>query len=247
MAGVKVVFLGTGDAFSARGGHQAAYRVDAGSSAFLLDCGSSTLTAMKRECIDAANIDLILLSHLHGDHFAGLPYMFLEYTYELHRDRPLTIAGPPGTEERVLKLYSAAYKELAARPMCFEVRYIELQPGETTEIGAVSIEPFRVPHQEKEISLGLVVGVGGRKIFYSGDTGWTEELVTRSQGTDLFICECCFYETRVDFHLDYPRLHENRHRFGCKRMVLTHLGREVQAHRDDVEIDLAYDGMVVEL
>jgi ribonuclease BN (tRNA processing enzyme) len=245
--GARVTFLGTGDAFSARGGHQAAYRVDAGNSAFLLDCGSSALTSMKRECIDAGDIDLVLLSHLHGDHFAGLPYLFLELTYENHRDRPLTIAGPPGTEERVLKLYSAAYKELAARPASFETRFVEMQPGQPIQIGDVAIEPFRVPHQEKEISLGLVVSIDGRRILYSGDTGWTEELVIRSQGVDLFICECCFYETRVEYHLDYPRLHEQRHRFGCTRMVLTHLGREVQAHRDDVEIELAYDGMVVEL
>lgn len=244
---VQITFLGTGDAFSARGGHQASYRVDFDGSAFLLDCGSSALTAMKREYIDAGNIDLILLSHLHGDHFAGLPYLFLEFTYEQHRDRPLTIAGPPGTEERVLKLYSAAYKELAARPPRFETKFVELNPGQSTELCGVAIEPFRVPHQEKEISLGFIAGVEGRKVLYSGDTGWTEELVARSQGVDLFICECCYYETRVDYHLDYPRLHENRHRFGCKRMVLTHLGREVQAHRDDVEMELAYDGMVVEL
>jgi ribonuclease BN (tRNA processing enzyme) len=244
---VSVTFLGTGDAFSARGGHQAAYRVDAGGSAFLLDCGSSTLTAMKRDGIDAGDIDLVLLSHLHGDHFAGLPYLFLEFAYELRRERSLTIAGPPGTEERVRKLFSAAYKELATRTPCYEIRFIEMQPGVPTDIGDVRVEPFRVPHQEKEISLGLVAGVAGRRILYSGDTGWTEELVTRSQGVDLFICECCFFETRVEFHLDYPRLHEHRHRFGCKRMVLTHLGREVHARRGEVEIEMAHDGMVVEL
>lgn len=246
MARVSVTFLGTGDAFSARGGHQAAYLVEA-STSFLFDCGSSALTAMKRDGIDAGGVDLILLSHLHGDHFAGLPYLFLEYTYEQPRQRPLTIAGPPGTEERVRRLFSVVYKELASRPMPFELRFIELQPGEAAVIEGLHVDPFRVPHQEKEISLGLVVTVDGRKIFYSGDTGWTEEIVVRSQGTDLFICECCFYETRVDFHLDYPRLHENRRRFGCKRMILTHLGREVQAHRDEVEIELASDGLVVEL
>lgn len=247
MGRVRVAFLGTGDAFSARGGHQAAYFVDAESTAFLFDCGSSALTAMKRDRVDAGRIDVILLSHLHGDHFAGLPYLFLEYTYEQPRQRPLTIAGPPGTEDRVRRLFGVVYKELATRPMPFELRFVELRPDELAEIGALRVEPFRVPHQEKEISLGLVVTVDGRRIFYSGDTGWTEELVAKSQGTDLFICECCFYETRVEFHLDYPRLHEHRDRFGCKRMILTHLGREVHAHREDVEIELAVDGMVMEL
>ena len=247
MGRVTVTFLGTGDAFSARGGHQAAYLVRAGTAAFLFDCGSNALTMMKRIGIDAGVIDSVLLSHLHGDHFAGLPYLFLEYAYELQRQRPLTIAGPPGTEERVRALFSVVYKELSSRTLPFEFRFVELQPGTPAEIDGLRIEPFRVPHQEKEISLGMVVGVDGRRILYSGDTGWTEDLVTRSQGTDLFICECCFFETRVDFHLDYPRLHENRDRFGCKRLVLTHLGREVHARRDEVELELAQEGMVVEL
>jgi len=71
--------------------------------------------------------------------------------------------------------------------------------------------------------------------------------VTHSRGTDLFICECCFYETRVDFHLDYPRIAENRQRFGCQRLVLTHVGREVLAHRDEIREQISHDGLEIEL
>ena len=71
--------------------------------------------------------------------------------------------------------------------------------------------------------------------------------MTQSQGADLFICECCFYETRVDFHLDYPRLAAQRHRFGCRRLVLTHCGREVLAHREEITEEIAPDGLVVDL
>jgi ribonuclease BN (tRNA processing enzyme) len=104
-----------------------------------------------------------------------------------------------------------------------------------------------VPHQETEVSLGYRLTVDGKTILYSGDSRWTETLVTQSRGTDLFICECCFYETRVDFHLDYPRIAENRSRFGCRRLVLTHLGREVLAHRDEIGEELSYDGLSIEL
>ena len=242
-----VHFLGTGDAFSAAGRHQAGYLVQAASCTFLLDCGSSTLTAMKRDGIDPAALDAVLLSHLHGDHFAGLPFLFLEFTYERPRTRPLRIAGPPGTEERVRALFRATYRELAGKTLPFALEFTELLPGEATAVCGVGIEPFRVPHQEKEISLGVRASVDGRVILYSGDTGWTEDLVTRSQGTDLFICECCYFDTRVDFHLDYPRLAEHRTRFGARRMILTHLGREVLARRDQLEIELASDGLVVEL
>jgi len=244
---VRLTFLGTGDAFSARGRHQAGYLVRAADSAFLLDCGAGTLTAMKRQQIDAAPIDTVLISHLHGDHFAGLPFLFLEYTYEQPRDRPLRIAGPPGTEERVWTLYRAAYRELAEHPLPFAVEFTELIPGVPQTLGPVHIEPFRVPHQRHEISLGLRVRVADRTLLYSGDTGWTEELVTRSHGVDLFLCECSFFETRVDFHLDYPRLAEQRARFGAQRMILTHLGREVWARAPEVEIEMATDGLTIEI
>lgn len=247
MEPVRVTFLGTGDAFSAGGRHQAGYLVRTANTAFLLDCGGATLTAMKRHGISTAPIDTVLLSHLHGDHFCGLPFLFLQYIYDEPRQRPLRIAGPPGTRERVWALYRATYRDLAAEALPFAVEFIEMDPGEPVDFGDFTVDPFRVPHQEKDISLGLTVRVGGRIILYSGDTGWTEELVTRSQGTDLFICECCFFETRLPIHLDYPRLAEHRSRFGCKRMILTHLGREVLARRDEVDMEMASGGLTIEV
>jgi len=247
MQPVRVIFLGTGDAYSSAGRHQASYLVQGSGTTFLFDCGSTILASMKREAIDPGSIDLILLSHLHGDHFAGLPYLFLEYTYERPRHRPLRIAGPPGTEERVWALYRAAYKELAAQPTPFGVEFIEMPPNVSVTLDDVRVEPFRVPHQQLDISLGLRVTLDGRTILYSGDTGWTDDLITQSHGTDLFICECCFFETRRPFHLDYPQIAEHRTAFGTKRLILTHLGREVLDRRGEVQIEMASDGLVVEL
>jgi len=245
--GVRVAFLGSGDSVSARGSHQASYLVQAPTTTFLLDCGATVLASMKRDGFDPAAIDYVLLSHLHGDHFAGLPFLFIEYTYERPRTRPLVIVGPANTAERVQAIYRANYKDLASKPTPFAIEFVELEPGRDRTLGALAIHPFRVPHQETEVSLGLHVEVAGKRILYSGDTGWTEDLVTQSQGTDLFICECCYFETRRPFHLDYPQIAANRARFGSKRMVLTHLGTEVHAHRAEIDMELAHDGLVVEL
>jgi ribonuclease BN (tRNA processing enzyme) len=218
-----------------------------GSTSVLLDVGCSTLGSMKQHGIDPAGIDLVLISHLHGDHFSGLPFLFLEYIFEQKRHRPLRIAGPPGTEERVWALFRAIYRDLAADPLPFAVHFTEMAPGAPIAFDAVHVDPFRVPHQEKDISLAFRVSLEGKTILYSGDTGWTELLVEHSHDTDLFICECSSFETRLAIHLDYPRLAENRARFGSKRMILTHLGREVQARSREVEIEMATDGLTVEI
>jgi ribonuclease BN (tRNA processing enzyme) len=246
MTSVRVVFLGTGDAFAAGGSQQASCLVQCPDTCFLLDCGPGALASLKRAGISPGPIDTVLLSHLHGDHFAGLPFFLLEYTHIERRRRPLRIAGPSGTRKRVAALCEAMYPGFL-QELPFEPIFIEMQPDERLRLASMAIETFRVPHQPEEISLGLCIEVAGRRLAYSGDTGWTEELVTRTGNADLFICECSFYETRTPFHLDYLRLAEHRARFGAKRVILTHLGEEVLARSSEVDMELAFDGLIVEI
>jgi ribonuclease BN (tRNA processing enzyme) len=243
----RVVFLGTGDAFSAGGRYQAAYLIQGAGSSMLLDCGPGTLTSLKRHELPAAPIDTILLSHFHGDHFAGLPFLFLEYVYGEIRKNPLRIVGPPGVEDRVMSIFRAMYADSAAEPLPYEIRFIEARPGRELYLDDRRIDCFHVPHQKNPPSYGYAIRSDGRKIVYSGDTGWTEDLLAHSKNADLFICECSFFETRMETHLDYPRIAENLGRFGSKRIVLTHLGQEVLQRRREIAIEVAHDGLVIEL
>jgi ribonuclease BN (tRNA processing enzyme) len=119
-----------------------------------------------------------------------------------------------------------------------------LEPGCNLRLGKVRIEAIRTPHMRRDISLALKVGIDGKTIAFSGDTGWTEELPRFTAGADLFMCECTYFEsTRLDFHLNYPLLVEQRHRFNVGRLVLTHIGREVLARDGEIEMEIASDGM----
>lgn len=244
---VQVKFLGAGDAFNSRGQCHACHMVRTPRSTVLLDCGPTSLLSLKREGLTADDIDYIFLSHLHGDHFAGLPFILIANVYDSPRTRPLHVVGPPGTEQRILELFRAMYRDIAQRTLPFTLHCIETAGDEDLDLEHVKVRGFPVPHQEHEISLGLKVWMDGKTILYSGDTGWTETLVEQSQDTDLFICECCFFETRMDFHLDYPRIAENRSRFGCKRLVLTHIGREVANRLDEIDCEISSDGMSVDV
>src|SRR5215475_4037366 len=106
---MKLHILGCGDAFGSGGRNQSGYLVEAENCLFLLDCGPTTLLAMKRAGFDPRRLDAIILSHLHGDHFGGIPFFFIEYLYQKPLLRPLVIAGPPGTEERLTELFLVMY------------------------------------------------------------------------------------------------------------------------------------------
>ena len=239
--------LGAGDAFGSGGRRQSSYLVRGRTATFLMDAGPTVLAGLKDAGQSTDAIDFVLLSHLHGDHFAGLPFMILEYLYEKPRCRELLIAGPAGTEQRVMDLYRAMYKEAAARPTTYPIRFQTLTADANVEIGGVAIEPFAVPHQEREPSLGLKVRLEGKTILYSGDSGWTEEFVRRTADVDLFLCECCYWDTEVDFHINYPQFERHRSRIGARRIVLSHLGREVLCKLDRIKEECARDGLVIDL
>ena len=244
---MRVTVLGAGDAFCNGGRRHSGYLVEAAEACFLLDCGATTLLALKSLGISAERIDFVAISHLHGDHFGGLPFLFLEYIYENPRSRPLTIVGPPGTEERVRTLHATMYRELSKRPCCFDMRFRELMPGHKTTLCDVQLFSFRVPHQERDISFGYRVETADRALLYSGDCGWNEDLIRHSHGTDLFICECCYFQTETAFHISYPRIAQEQHRLGCKRLLLSHIGREVLERLGEVSLECAHDGMVIEV
>ena len=247
MSKIRITCLGAGDAFSSGGRRMSGYIIETPESALLLDCGPTVLEAIRSMRISVAPLDMVFLSHLHGDHFCGMPFLFLHYLYVEPRTQPLRIVGSPGTESRVRSLFELAYTDTAAEGLPYDLVFIDALAGVEIETKGIRIIPFPVPHQASPQSLGCEIHAGGRKIVYSGDSGWTEELPTRTQDADLFLCECTFFKSRNDTHLDYPRIIENRARFGAKRILLTHLGQEVLDSQDEVYLETASDGLVIEL
>ena len=244
---MKIHVLGCGDAFGNGGRNQSSYLVDGGNGLFLLDCGPTALLAMKRAGFDPRALDAIILSHLHGDHFGGIPFFIIEYLYQQSRDHLLIVAGPPGTEDRVRQLYGAMYGggriPAALSPLNFTV----LIPEQLQSVAGVEVYPFRVPHQTDDVSLGLKVSYRGRQILYSGDSAWTDVFIEHARGVDLFLCECSYYDELPGRHINYRALAANLTRLDCKKLVLTHLGDDMLARREQLASIVAEDGMVIEI
>jgi ribonuclease BN (tRNA processing enzyme) len=245
-ARVRLRFIGCGDAFAAGGRFHTCFHLDGGEQAMLIDCGVTSLVALKREGIDPASVGWVALTHLHGDHFGGLPWLILDGQFA-GRTRPLVIAGPPGTEARLEQAFEALYPGATSTERPFEIRFVELEPRVPRELGPAVVTALEAVHGGGAPSYGLRVQYGGRLIAYSGDTEWTDALLELADGADLFICECNEFDRSVPGHLSYRTLTERRSELRCQRLILTHLGREMLAHLDEVEIESAHDGAVIEL
>ncbi|MGE0725749.1 MAG: MBL fold metallo-hydrolase, partial [Alphaproteobacteria bacterium] len=203
---VRFRFLGCGDAFGSGGRLQTCFLVTAPSATYLIDCGTTALIAMRRFAIDPNAIDAVLVTHLHGDHFCGLPFLLLDAQLVSRRTRPLTIAGPPGLRDRLAAAMEVMYPGSTKIRRAFEVTIEELPAEATTRIGAIAVTPYPMVHWCGAPPYALRTTVDGRTITYTGDTEWVDAIVPAAQGADLFVAEAYFHDKPIRFHLDWATL-----------------------------------------
>jgi len=247
--GVTVTFAGSGDAFGSGGRLQACIAVQAGEQApILLDCGATSLVALKRHGIDPNQVAAVLVSHLHVDHYGGLPQLILDGQFN-RREASLTIAGPTGTAERLTTALEVMFPGSSTVRRRFEVNVIELQPGNGEDsIDNAVVHAVEVDHgMPGNTALGLRVDVAGKTITYTGDTAWTDALTALAADSDLFIAECYYWDKPVPYHLRHADLLAHRDELASRHIILTHMSADMLAHADEAAFDLAYDGRTVSI
>ena len=245
---LSVTVLGAGDAFASGGSGQSAYMIESEAGTILLEAGPNVLGALKRADLKPGAIDLVLITHLHGDHYAGVPFLLLEYLWETKLDHIITIAGPRNLETRCWKLMGTMFPRFDVTRLHRKIRFAVLEPGNSARFGKARVSAIRSPHTSPDVSMSYRIEVDGKSVVFSGDSGWNEKLVGFTEGADLFLCECTYFESKhLTFHMNYPEVESNRDRFKVGRMVLTHIGREVLNHKSEVKIEMAFDGMRIEV
>jgi ribonuclease BN (tRNA processing enzyme) len=243
---MQFTFVGSGDAFGSGGRFNTCFHVATEHTRFLIDCGASSLVAMKRLGIDRAAIDLVLLTHFHADHFGGIPFFLLDAQLVAKRTRPLTIAGPAGLRAWYERIFAATFPGERTLPFPLELREFEI--GQGNLIGDMEVTPFHVRHDDRAgPCLALRISAEGRTICYSGDTEWTDTLIEAARGADLFVCECYVYDRPVRAHLALTTLRQHLPTIGAKRVILTHMSESMLNRRAEVEYEMADDGKVIEV
>ncbi|HXN56769.1 MAG TPA: MBL fold metallo-hydrolase [Myxococcales bacterium] len=265
----RVVALGSGDAFCSGGRGHTSWLIDdapeapataggavggAGGLA-LVDAGATVLSSLWRAGIDPERIDAVHLTHLHGDHIAGWPFLLIDGYFRSKRTRPLLATGPPGTGEGLKKLFEACYADAAERSPPFAIEVQELAPGESATVCGRRVLALRAQHMRApHVALSLRIEEAFGTLAFTGDTGAHEGLVALSRGASVLFAEC------TDLHApaagagepsassDYPPEAGRRHlswdelrpllpRLGVRRVVLGHLSSAVRAARERIVLE----------
>ena len=241
-----MTFAGSGDAFGSGGRFQACFHVrrPAGPDV-LIDCGATSLPALKKLGLAPADIGTVFVSHLHGDHFGGLPFLILDGQFS-KRTNPLTVAGPPGISRRLTEAMEVMFPGSASASRSFRVDVVELSTGRPQIIAGTQVRSWEVKHPSGAPALGLRLNIAGRAISYTGDTAWTGDLIDLAAGADLLIAEAYYREKAVPHHLRLADLIAHREELRAKRIVLTHMSSEMLAETS-LPFEAAHDGYAIDI
>ena len=244
---IKITFLGTGDAFGHGGRLQPCILVETPSRRFLMDCGATVMPAMHRYGIAPNDIELILISHLHGDHFGGLPFFILDAQLHSKRRAPLTIVGPERTKQRLNDAMEIMFPGSSGIEQKFSMNVMELQPETPWRYHEITVHSLEVIHPSGSPALAFRLEIGDKVIAYTGDTEWFDGLIPILKNADLLIAESYFYEKPIKYHLNYRTLMEQLPALKPRKLLLTHMSQDMLDRLEQLDAEAAHDGQEIRI
>lgn len=195
----------------------------------LLDCGFTAPFALFAHLgrDTALDLDMVWISHFHGDHFLGLPALLLRF-WEEGRDKPLTIVGQEGIEEKTFQAMDLAYPGVRQR-FSFPVEFQQAIPGATLLPLGLSLQTAASDHPQPNLSLRL--SDGEHSLFYSGDGRPTEASLRLAMEADMIVHESFSLQQDTPGHGTVPGSIEFARTTGSQRLALVHLRRDVRHGR----------------
>ena len=245
---MQIQFVGSGDAFGSGGKFNTCFHITGEKVNFLIDCGASSLIALKANNIELNSINTILFTHFHADHFGGIPFFMLDAQFFSKRTQPLTIVGPHGLKSWYNRVMETSFTGSSETKTRFDITFIELEERQSQSIGEITATAYLVNHGNPGGPFfSYRIECENRVIAYTGDTEWTDALIEAGRDADIFIAEAYFYEKKVQLHLDYMTLLEHLPAISPKLLVLTHMSDDMLNRLEETPYDYAEDGKILEV
>ncbi|MGE0598440.1 MAG: MBL fold metallo-hydrolase [Dehalococcoidia bacterium] len=221
MSELDLRFIGTGNAFAPGGLCWNGFVVN---EKYLFEAPPQALQALNVMKADLNALEAVVLSHHHGDHFLGLPFLLLQWKFS-NRTRPVRIIGPAGTKKLAGEIAEAVYPGVL--DTTHDIEWEECGPGDRSKFGDLRLEMFEMKHDERlSGSLGFAAELGGVKFGYTGDSAMCESVIELAKRSDVLISECASRGQDLDVHMnmvkDMPIVRAAMK--GESKLVLTHLG-----------------------
>ncbi len=217
---MQLTLLGTGLPNPNPNRRGPAHLIRAGRHHFLLDCGSGVVHQLVRCGVSPLDIDHLLITHLHSDHFIDLGH-FIVTRWIMGDDRPLHIHGPPGLKSNVKRVAEWLEPDIRLR---MQIRAVprelpnlvvhELDEGRVLEVDGVTATAFRVDHYPLDMPFGYRFDTRDRSILFSGDTSPSENLIRHATGVDLLLHECVeegLMDTKSQNYISQKASHTSPH------------------------------------
>lgn len=243
---MKLTVIGCGDAFASSGRFNTSFLLEQNGKKILVDCGASTLIRLKQLGISVLDIQTIIITHFHGDHFGGIPFFVLSSQIEHQRKGGFTIIGPTGIKEKVFQLQEGLYPGTSGLIDTLGVVFKEFQDSQKQLHEDLEIYARKVTHAPPSNPHGVKISWAGKTFAFSGDTEWNDSLIDLAQESDAFVIECNNYLNDSPGHLSYQNILDRIHDLKTKKLLLTHMGTEV-IDAQTIEFTRLEDGMIIEI
>jgi ribonuclease BN (tRNA processing enzyme) len=237
---VELTVLGASGTWPAPGGATCGYLVRHDGTNLWLDAGTGTFAKLQ-EYITAGDIDAIIVSHGHPDHFVDVVPAFYARHYGRLGAPGLPFYSPEGFMELASLLVSEGGRNVMAEAFDFRT----LRGGETFDVGPFHIEAYEMTHIGVR-ALGYRIEAGGRILAYTGDTGPCDAAVDIARDADLYLAEATYQDASnlMPFHLSATQAGEAAKAAGAKRLMLTHITPDLDPEVSRAEAKAAFDAPV---
>jgi ribonuclease BN (tRNA processing enzyme) len=249
---VRITVLGKSPAWQDVDGACSGYLVEDQGCRLLIDCGNGVFSKLRR-FIDYVDVDAVVISHLHADHFLDLVPFAYALTYGPRQAtvpaRP-ALHAPPGARDCFRRVVGAwGNEELVEN--AFDLR--EYHPAEVVHTGPLTLRFQVVPHFVDTHAIEVTSATGGRLVF-GADSSPSDDLCAFARDADLLLIEATL-PSPENGHLTAAQAGEHGRKAGARRLVLTHLSDELDAAWAETEaertfgspVEIAREGAVYEL